>query len=161
MRQFHKCHGLEARNAKINRLLLIGLTLLIGGLAFPAYAQANKEQYELQERCGKRAAEVFKNDFPEGSVTNTKDGQMVSSFQNHYNARLNKCFYLTSSLIIEYRNNKKGTTTVLSLYDINDNNEYASFTGKPNEPFALCVVRDRVCSSEKEWRQLIKPYIEE
>lgn len=146
---------------KINGSLLIGLMLLVSDGALPTYSQSSKEQYELQERCGKRAAAEFKNEFPEGSVSKTKDGQMTTNYQNHYNARLNKCFYLSSSVIYEKRDGKTVTNKVMRLYDLNENNEYGTFAGELNDPFVLCAVEDRLCSSENEWRQLIKPYMEE
>ncbi len=57
-----------------------------------ASAEPNKVQYELQERCAKAAAEAFKNDNPDGPITNTKDGQSMARYENHYSANLNKCF---------------------------------------------------------------------
>jgi len=56
-----------------------------------AYAEPNTVQYELQERCGKQAAEVFKTEYT--AVQNTNDGQMLSNYRNHYSATLNKCFF--------------------------------------------------------------------
>lgn len=58
-----------------------------------ASAEPNKEQYELQERCGKRAEQVFKSDNPGqssgGVVTNTEDGQNITTYQNHYSTTIN------------------------------------------------------------------------
>ena len=62
---------------------------IAGLLCFSAYvsAQTNKQLYELQERCGKRAAEVFKREY------SPAHGQMTFNYENHYSARLNKCFF--------------------------------------------------------------------
>src|SRR5215475_4186421 len=66
---------------------LVGFSTNIG-------AQPNKELYELQERCSKRAAEVFKREYSPGA--NSKDGRLFS-YENHYSARANKCFFLEIS----------------------------------------------------------------
>ena len=75
----------------MDRVLVVAAALLLVGTA--SFAQPNKEQYELQERCGKRAAEVFKREYSP-PVSDTKDGQMRLNYENHYSARLNKCFFL-------------------------------------------------------------------
>jgi hypothetical protein len=69
-------------------------------------AQPNKEVYQLQERCGKRAAEVFEREY--GSpLLNDKDGQTLLNYENHYSAGLNKCFSFWKS---PCRMNGKGKT---------------------------------------------------
>jgi hypothetical protein len=45
------------------RVWVISLTVLAVTCA-NAQGQLRKEIYELQERCGKRAAELFEKDFP-------------------------------------------------------------------------------------------------
>src|SRR5258707_8978941 len=67
------------------------VALLLFGTA--SKAQPNKEQYELQERCGKRAAEFFAKAWA-SEVSNTASGQTRANYENHYNSRLNKCSYL-------------------------------------------------------------------
>jgi len=66
------------------------IVAVAGLLWFSTYvsAQPNKELYELQERCGKRAAEVFKREY------SPAHGQMTFNYENHYSARLNKCFFI-------------------------------------------------------------------
>ena len=59
------------------------LALLLFGTA--SQAQPNKEQYELQERCGKRAAEFFAKAWA-GEVSNTASGQTTANYENHYNS---------------------------------------------------------------------------
>jgi hypothetical protein len=60
----------------------------IAGLAWfssNVSARPNKELYELQERCGKLAAEVFAREY--SPVSNTKDGQRLFNYENHYSSR--------------------------------------------------------------------------
>ena len=72
------------------------ISIAIAGLVwFSTYvsAQPNKELYELQERCGKRAEEFFRREY--GTVPKTEYGiTMWFNYENHYSARLNKCFFL-------------------------------------------------------------------
>jgi hypothetical protein len=61
---------------------------IAGLLCFSTYASAqpNKELYELQERCEKQAAEVFKREYT--NVLNTEHGQTLFNYENHYSARI-------------------------------------------------------------------------
>ena len=124
------------------------------------YAGNIKEEYELQEKCGKRAAEIFKNEYGNG-VDVAFGNTTLSKFTNHYNAKLNKCFILiTTSITL----NGKKTTKLYSeiLYDINDNKDYGSIFkyGSEAKP-DYCQVLDNVCESEKEWNIIIKPFMEQ
>ena len=62
-----------------------------------AQAQTATERYNLQDRCGKVAAEVFAKEWGTG-FSNTANGQAIAQYRNHYNFRLNKCFYLELSI---------------------------------------------------------------
>jgi hypothetical protein len=131
------------------------ISVAIVGLAwFSTYcsAQSNKNLYELQERCGKRAAEVFEREYSP-PVSDDKDGQTLFNYENHYSARLKKCFFLEIAMSYEREEEKPGSK-IMRLYDLNDNREYGS------TPLA-CVVRGKNCQSESEWRQLVKPFMEE
>jgi hypothetical protein len=72
----------------MDRVLVVAAALLLVDTA--SFAQPNKEQYELQERCGKQTAEVFVKRWGSG-VKNSVAGQSVANYENHYNSRLNKC----------------------------------------------------------------------
>jgi len=121
-----------------------------------AWAQPDKVIYELRERCGRQAAETFKKEWS-SNVVSIKNGQILGSFENHYSPRLNKCFYLEISTT--YERDKK-PLKALRLFDLHDNNEYAhaAFT---EGTVLYCSVRDRFCSSEAEWRELIEPFMED
>jgi len=79
-----------------------------------AHGEPDKVLYELQERCGKQAAQVFQKDWG-GTVVNTNDGQMLANYENHYSPRLNKCFYLEVSTTIQRTNNKTTSFRRLTL----------------------------------------------
>jgi hypothetical protein len=92
-------------------------------------------------------------------VSNTENGQIVVNYENHYSAHLNKCFFLEISVIYE---RKGGSSKMMRLFDLNENKEYGVFVSGPTESTPLeCVVRGQVCRSESEWRQLLKPFMED
>jgi hypothetical protein len=142
---------------KMRASILVAVT----GLAwFTTYvsAQPNKELYELQERCGKRAAEVFNREYGPGS--NTKGEQIRFNYENHYSARLNKCFFL--EIAVSYEKEKSTSSKIMRLFDLNDKRQYGTFVSGPTESTPLtCVVRGKSCQSESEWQQLVKPFMED
>ncbi len=76
----------------MKRILLIGLFFI--GITFSPFANNYaqiKEEYELQERCGKRAEERFRQAY--GNETT------AVSYTNHYNRRLNKCLILVRVVV--------------------------------------------------------------
>jgi len=121
-----------------------------------ARAQPDKVLYELQERCGKQAAEVFQKEWG-AHVLNNKDGYTLADYENHYSPRLNKCFYLEkSNNVSKLKSGATMNTQGLTLYDLNENKQYGSFvTGTPGQ------VQGRDCRSEQEWRELARPFLEE
>ena len=127
------------------------------------YAASIKDEYELQERCGKRAEEVFKREFGNG-ISNTKDSQSMSGYENHFNKKLNKCFVLLRTTIFTHKTKKEGATTSsdIVLYDINENKQYGTFFKTRNDDkTVICSVSEKICHSESEWDAQIKPYMNE
>lgn len=141
------------------------LALLAIFVTTAAVAEPSKEQYELQERCGKQAANVFEKEYEgatDTAVTDTKIGQNISSYRNHYNPTLNKCFFLETTSIMAYRANPPYTATMYSLFDLNDHKDYGSFYEKAHAKAPMqCVVNGKSCNSEAEWELLIAPYMGE
>jgi hypothetical protein len=118
-----------------------------------------KEEYELQERCGRRCQEVFKEQFGRGQAGD-KDCHYLSNYESHYNIRLNKCFILvrTSAYC------KDSVTEMDDLVDVNSNKIYGNFIG---DTFGKTTIKpsgnvlDNHCNSLSEWDALVKPYMEE
>jgi len=131
--------------------------------AAQVHAAGVKEDYELQERCGQRAEQVFKDTGVSG-ITNTPEGQDVAGFENHYNKILNKCFMLRTITSLSYKDKKKkkSSSKLVTLFDVNENKAYGAFFKQEENtaPF-LCRVKDSVCASEAAWDALIRPYMEE
>jgi hypothetical protein len=134
---------------------------IAGLLCFSTYvsAQPNKELYELQERCGRQAAEVFKREYSP-PVAKIEHGQMRFNYENHYSAQLSKCFFLEIANTYERIEGKPTISKMMRLFDLNENKEYGTFVSGPTEPLA-CAVQGKGCQSESEWRQLLKPFMED
>jgi hypothetical protein len=148
--------------SRISTALSASISVAIVGLIwFNTYvsAEPRKDLYELQERCGKRAAEVFKQEYSP-PVLNTKDGQTRFNYENHYSARLNRCFFL--EVAVSYDKEQSSSSKIMRLFDLNGNTEYGTFVSGPTESTPLaCVVRGKGCQSESEWRKLVKPFMED
>ena len=141
-----------------------GMLALAISVASTCYAGPNKEQFELQERCGKLTRDAFEREWGHDGIVNNKDNQMWASYQNHYNTKLNKCFYLQSVRTIP--KNKKGSVTEeQQLYDINENKDYGNLyvilnrDGQDGTTF--CNLLQKGCQSRAEWESLIRPYMED
>ena len=122
-------------NTKLSSLVRIVTAFL---LVSASRAEPNKVLYELQERCGKQAAENFQKQYG-GTVVN--GGQTIALFENHYNARLNKCIYLLS--VRGIRDDKKRTRGLV-LNDLYDNKLIGTYLSIDDEVM-FCDVRDAKC----------------
>lgn len=125
------------------------VVVAVWSLNVSAQAQSRKEIYELQERCGKRAEQMFEKDFP----IDQRKG--LETFENHYKVRLNRCFMLEENTMIMKDNGKTYTSKILTLLDVNDNKGYGSFS------LLSCEVQQVTCGSEQEFRSLIKKFMED
>jgi hypothetical protein len=119
-----------------------------------AAAAEPAELYQLQLQCEKNAAEVFAKDYGNG----TGDGYSFNC-QAHYNAHLNRCFFLLISTFNENDN------VIQSYYlsDLFENREYGTFSQSTKIGVFECNVLNTVCSSssKSEWDKLVKPYMDE
>jgi hypothetical protein len=64
-------------------LLISGLALTTAGAV--VHAEPSTTLYELQERCGKSANEVFAKEYDYGRPRRTGDTESFSNYQAHYN----------------------------------------------------------------------------
>ena len=122
-------------------IILICLFLLI---STNTYSSSIKEDYELQERCGKRCEEYFKKEFGNGIISN-EEVSGVKNFQNHYNKKLNKCFILITDTGFIKNNNKIYKSK--SLLDINEKKDYGFFYNY--ETFIICNVLEKNVNLKK------------
>lgn len=131
---------------RVAKGLFVTMTrMIIASLAFAlmigtAWAQNRKEIYELQERCGRRAEQIFEKDFPVG------ERKGLESFENHYNVRVNRCFILAETTMTAKDAGKSYGMKLPTLIDVNDNKIYGSFSP------LNCDVQNTTCKSEQEFR---------
>ena len=121
-----------------------------------AQAQTATERYNLQERCGKFAAEVFAKEWGTG-FSNTDNGQAFADYRNHYNFRLNKCFYLELSTV-EPRSGDERPFTSSRLFDLYEITEIGTYQQLGDEVVS-CDVQGKECHSLLEYQALIKPFM--
>lgn len=114
-----------------------------------AHSQSRKEIYELQERCGKSASDMFDKDFPKD------ERKGLETFENSYNVRLNKCFILEDNTVTTRDQGKTYQYKLLTLIDVNGNKVYGSFSP------LNCDVLEKKCRNEQEFRTLIRTYMED
>lgn len=150
----------------ILHMALCCFAVVISHLPNRCLAASTAEDYDFSERCGKRAQEVFDKNTPT-PIEKNENGRLISTYSNHYNKKLNKCFI---SVIVTYisKDEKKSVSyKQVQIYDINDNKEYGVlFT--PIDPYfratstpIQCIFLEKTCHSEEEWNSLQKPYMEE
>lgn len=121
-----------------------------------------KLDYQLQEKCGKKCEKFFNKKYN----LELLNDQRNTTYQNHYNNKLNKCFMVVKEHFIDRDlDNKPERTIVEDLYDVNENKLIGSFTMKwsnlTKSNGILCKFLNKECKSQEEWDILVKPYMEE
>jgi hypothetical protein len=149
------------RTLLIANLILVAFSPICASYAAPPATAM--EEYELQERCGKRAAELYNKKFGSNGVINTKTGQSTVDYTNHYNKKLKKCFVLQTYRNIPYRDRSQQNSITYRLYDINENRTYGDYFKSDGMSIpTTCKLGDEaVCHSEEEWNARVKPLMEE
>ena len=124
-------------------ILICSLFLLVG-------CNDGKVDYQLQEQCKKSSEEFYRKQYHSD----------FSSYQNHYNKKLHKCFIILTTETYT-KGNQTDVMTGKSLFDVNENKEYGDCTNFEKTEKNLCKFLGKLCESEKEWDSLVKPYMEE
>lgn len=115
-------------------LLLFGVVLFI----FVGCVDNNKEDDQLQAKCGKNSEEFFKKSY---------DAVYSGFYASHYNKKRNKCYMLFYNPVTKRK----------ILYDVNKSNLRGMFSSDG----VYCFVYEKKCKTEKEWDELVQPYMEE
>ena len=134
-------------------LLLVGLLASTG-----AYSAPDKVAYELQERCGNATKAEFNKSWGETGVVSLKTSTMVANYSNHYNTKLNKCYYLLSTSVSDNSPNSISIDTK-ALFDFNENISLGEYRVRGNK--SHCEFKGVECKSKEAFDALIKPYMEE
>lgn len=133
----------------------------------PAAAPSKQQVHERSEQCGKTSRARFRRDWKDGIVP-TPDGQMTADFTNHYNAKLNTCFFfLTVNQYTNGQGSAPASTLRMMVFDIDDGELYGEYLGPATigSPTArlpeTCRVESMYCASKGEWEVLVRPYTED
>ncbi|HLX81812.1 MAG TPA: hypothetical protein VKS43_14630 [Burkholderiales bacterium] len=135
--------------------------------AAPALSQ--RQVYELSEQCATRSRDQFRRDWKNGAVS-TPQGRMSADFIDHYNAKLNTCFYLLTVRHSTDNGDQGGASTdavSIKLFDIGDGEQYGEYSGPAvagSPPTSLpktCSIEAMYCASRREWDVLLQPYMED
>ena len=142
---------------------LPAVAILLGAASVAAWAtvaqaQTATERYNLQDRCGMVAAEVFAKEWGTG-FSNMENGQTIADYRNHYNFRLNKCFYLELSTT-EPRSGDERPFSSSRLFDLYERTEIATYQQLGDEVVS-CDVQGKECRTLLEYQALIKPFMED
>ena len=135
-------------------VLAVTIVCASGASVHAAHPEPNKVLYELQKRCGKEASNKFKKEMGR-NITRIGQGKVIANYENHYNERLSRCFYL-----LEITTTETGGTS-LRLFDLHENRDLGIFLGFDGSAPTECQVGDNLCHTEQEWRSLVKPFMEE
>jgi hypothetical protein len=137
-------------------LSFLVLFLLVGCVEFLEDRKLEdiKVDYQLQERCGKKCEEFFKEKYGNGILN---DGKRIVTYQNHYNKKLKKCLIILNTKFFS-KNINKGYKEKF-LFDVNYKRGYGFFHNSGT--FTFCDVERIRCNSEEEWVSLVKPYMED
>jgi hypothetical protein len=114
-----------------------------------AAAEPNVTPYQLQNNCERLAAATFYRE--------TAYDEDRVNYRAHYNARLSKCFYVDTYI----SPTPVGINMWVYLSDLQENRIYGGFHKSTNIGFFYCNLQDKECRSETEWKENLKPYMEE
>ena len=118
--------------------------------AAPAAAAAPplsaQQAREKSERCDRISREEF------GRASLEKGARAVS-FGNHYNVKLDTCFYLLST--------ESAGVARKRLYDAGTRELYGEYSGAAEGRAETCRMEALHCASGHEWDSLARPYMEE
>jgi hypothetical protein len=123
----------------------LGVLILTATMA----AAINITLDQLQVNCERLAAETFRRE--------TADYEDRVDYRAHYNAHLNKCFYVKTYIAPT----PVGINMWVYLSDLQQNRIYGGFHRSTNIGLFYCRLEDKECHSEAEWNNLVKPYMED
>lgn len=132
-----------------------------------AYAASVKDEYELQERCKKSVDAWFQKEWNGRGIHEDKDFVTMVDYQNHYNKKLNKCFVLVTTTVVNKKN--KNSDRHFVLFDINENKQYGDFFTNWKSLYIDGVgwvldiknPNEIRCRYKGTWDELVKPYMKE
>lgn len=119
--------------------------------------------YDLRDKCGREAREWFKHFYGDG-VSRKSDGESHSSYTNHYNERLNRCYALLASNVVirDEQTHKIILSDQRALVDVSENKDIGNYLKLSDMDNAMaCKIGEQKCSSLEEWESLAASYMDQ
>jgi hypothetical protein len=143
----------------MTRTVLKTLAMIVVALsvAVPAKAAPDAVAYELQERCGKRASEVFHRKFSDQRKADT-----LLDYQSNYSALYNKCYMMVITITFSSSkvDGKMHQYDTRYMIDVNTNAGVGSFVTDTAMSIPMtCKVQQTVCKSKEEWIGLASKFM--
>jgi len=118
-------------------------------------AKAKTSSLDLQEKCAKQAAWVFKDS---GSSQDS-----MATYQNHYNENLNKCFVMMADTK-HVAGNLSHFRQLMDAFEGKDLGYFLKNVTDPSGPLDCRVTlpsgKEEHCSTQEEFEQLAKVYMQ-
>jgi hypothetical protein len=116
-----------------------------------------KDEYDLKKKCSEEASQYY-NALWVGTKINQDGSNIHAEFTNHYNKKLNTCLILT--IVHNYEFMKDGIIIDKTLTDLHENSDIAVYNYQGQyKALTICRVNETKCKSEKEFDELVKPYM--
>jgi hypothetical protein len=145
----------------VTDMKFIILSATIWAASFNCLSAPVVDSDDRNKQCESKAREIFRQVWGDGILEDPIDRNYVSaSYKSHFNARLNKCFYLLSTTTVSRTNQRNFALISETLTDLGESRVFANFRGG-YKLFTYCNVDDEPCSSQAEFEKLIKHYMEE
>ena len=143
------------KNLLIGILVALVLFLIHRTYQLPMTSSTN---LGLQEQCSKDARAEY-------LATGHTETDPTDGFEDHYSARLARCFVKIYSLTVGSGTiGKTSLTTAMSLEDANERRVYGEYMETDGKSIACYVVSEsesqESCHSAEEFEALIKPYLQ-
>ena len=138
-------------------------------------AIAQSQSLTVQEQCASQARKTFQELETESRAQydpSTSVSRGISDYQNHYNAKLDKCLMLINRRSpVPLSENLSDQQRQSILIDANERRRYASYVetqlaAEPNPKLDKCELvpamrLKTVCKSREEFEAFVAPYMEQ
>lgn len=138
--------------------------------------EQNKVQYELQERCGKDAAELFSQQLRENQIASNPERTDINvnkfDYESHYSSKFNDCFALLKmdSVAIQRPYHSLHTEDlwnvnahrIIGTLALDEGEAGSGGRGLDGNIFNRCDFDGKSCLHEgRTWGELIAPYMKD
>jgi hypothetical protein len=115
--------------------------------------------YDLQSLCAHNAREWYKHAWEEGPAI----PDLVSSYTNHYSAKMGGCFIVVDSILVVRAEASKAASEKRSstLTNVMENKDIGTADWFAHEAYNKCQVNGVTCNTPAQWSELLRPYMQD